>query len=327
MGKKLKNAILILMGSLGNYAFPGGKPDLDFDGDSTISYSVTYPSDTRVTHGSAPATVNLGDSLEVQLGTNDNLYVIDDANVVVSMGGSPVAGAYNPTTGKVTIGTVTGNVVIVATAMTYVSSNLVFQLDCKNRGGQAGHWIDLVGNIDFALGSGVTESDTGVVFDGTQNAYGIASGSLNQLASAGATIEVVATTDRLPAPLLINPLREGISARVYSDGNNSFFLFMMGSSGTPSTGSFDYSGSDADVSANKERALIRGAVYGGTISNTTTGDSINHQFAVGARLRTNGETNEYLLGEIMAIRVYSSSLSESDQKKNYAIDKKRFNLS
>ncbi len=234
MGKWLYTNLYTIFSQLGNYAFPNGKPQIDWGGGNppvippcTVSKTIG----TGLSSTGGDSDVAFGDPLEVSIAITDNLYVVDDNSVVVTMGGSPVQGAWNASTMKVTIAAVTGNVVINVPSLTYVSSDLVFQLDCKNRGGQSGHWIDRIGHIDFALGSGVTESDTGVVFDGTQNAYGTASGSLNQLASAGATIEVVASVDNnnnIPAPFLINPVIEGISARLGSDGGQMLFIFMMG---------------------------------------------------------------------------------------------------
>ena len=344
MGKKLKNAILILMGSLGNYAFPGGKPDLDFDGDSTISYSVTYPSDTRVTHGSAPATVNLGDSLEVQLGTNDNLYVIDDANVVVSMGGNEVAGAYNPTTGKVTIGTVTGNVVIVATAVSYVSDGLVLHLDGKNRGGTTGQWKSLVdyngSRITFAL-TGCTENSDNVQFLGSSK--GVSSNSLTTKFNAG-TIEALyditgsGFPTSAPQTILCNNTQEGIGLGLVknNDQPSGFINHAFADSGgnLPEFSAFIGAGA---VSASKAHVSLlqedgKGQLrYNGVAASAVTlnykycqGIDAQTTLAIGYRHRSSGD--DYLTGKIFFIRVYSRHLTDAERARNYKIDKQYYGL-
>ena len=158
MGKKLKVALLQIYAALGNYAFPDGKPTLDFD--DIVFFSVTKTNGTGLSATGGDTDVALGDSLEVSIAITNDLYIIDDDSVVVTMGGQPVAGAWNASTMKVTIGTVTGNVVINVPSLTYEQSGLVLHLDCRHRGGTgtevSGHWKSLVNYgqspIDFTLG-------------------------------------------------------------------------------------------------------------------------------------------------------------------------------
>lgn len=76
------------------------------------TYSVTQNL-TNVTSDFSDTTVDAGDSLEITL-TADTGYTIDTP--VVKIGGETVTGAWDSTTGKVTIASVTGDVIITATA-------------------------------------------------------------------------------------------------------------------------------------------------------------------------------------------------------------------
>ena len=76
------------------------------------TYSVTQNL-TNVTSDYSDTTIDAGDSLEITL-TADTGYTIDTPTV--KMGGETVTGAWDSATGKVTIASVTGDVVITATA-------------------------------------------------------------------------------------------------------------------------------------------------------------------------------------------------------------------
>ena len=332
MGKKLKIAILQIYSSLGVYAFPNGKPNLDFD--DIITYSVAKTIGTGLSASGVPTEVLSNQRLEVTIAITDNLYIIDDDSVVVTMGGSPVAGAWNASTQKVTIAAVTGNVVINVPSMTYVdvdggNNQLAFMLDCKNRGGQDGHWIDLIGNIDFAL-TDATEANTGVVFNGTTS-KGISAGSLN-ISWENATVEIVGRRENYTVdnPVLSNdvngyvaaslrrPLGSGRKPAVFSTGSNGIT--------SPTNMAFDVGDVlDFHISANKMRHALNGVssdTWDSGIYDYVTG--VSTSLAIGYRNIAGAET--FLNGNIKAIRVYSSRLSADEMLQNYKIDKKRFNL-
>lgn len=353
MGKKLKVAVLTILNSLGNYAFPGGKPTIDWGGSSTVTYTVTYPTDAKVTHTGAGDTVELGSSLEVTLGTNDDLYVINESSVKVYMGGNEVAGAYDPTTDTVTVNNVVGNVAIVAEAMTYVQNGLVLHLDCRHRGGTgtevSGHWKSLVNYgqspIDFTLGSAVVAADTGMVFDGSSNSYAETDTALNVMATDG-TIEVVATivdseSNNHMNTILVNPIENAIGLNIYNavaeDGHKCATIMMGRSSSSypTETNSPRWAGRVGDTTTDFAIAVTTGAPNGvghnkGTeltlnkAYHLVVDATAHNKLMIGRSKRSAGD--RLLIGTIRSIRVYSGHLSADQQRTNWLIDKKRFNL-
>lgn len=331
--QNLRDNVDMILAALGNYAFPGGKPATDWSG-GVVEFSVTYPSDSKVTHSGAGDTVELGSSLEVTLGiaSGYNLYVIKESSVKVYMGGNEVAGAYDATTDTITINNVVGNVVIVAEAMTYVQDGLAFHLDCKNRGGQSGHWIDRIGNVDFTLGSGVTEADAGVEFDGTANAKGVGNTSGLNITSLndGGTIEAAFIADALTAPILSNTVEGGIGLELaYAShaGNIARDRFASASATDWSkvfAAIIDIDAAYQCISMNYDRAIVNG-VKANTRYNSWTAIDNTTTFAIGY-CTYNGNAR-YLNGKIFGIRVYNRKLSESEQMQNYMIDQKRYNIS
>lgn len=355
MGKKLKVAVLTILNSLGNYAFPGGKPTIDWGGSSSVTYTVTYPNDSKVTHTGAGDTVELGSSLEVTLGiaSGNDLYVINESSVKVYMGGNEVAGAYDPTTDTVTVNNVVGNVAIVAEAMTYVQNGLVLHLDCRHRGGTgtevSGHWKSLVNYgqspIDFTLGSAVVAADTGMVFDGSSNSYAETDTALNVMATDG-TIEVVATivdskSNNHTNTVLVNPIENAIGFCIYNavaeDGHKCATIMMGRSSSSYPTGTNSprWAGRVGDTTTDFAIAVTTGAPNG-VGHNKGTELTLNRAYhlvvdatahkklMIGRSKRSAGD--RLLIGTIRSIRVYSGHLSADQQRTNWLIDKKRFNL-
>ena len=338
MGKKLKVAMLSILNSLGNYAFPSGKPVIDWGDDTPVTYTVSKTIGTGLSATGGDTDVALGDSLEVTIAATDNLYVVDDDSVVVTMGGQPVAGAWNASTMKVTIAAVTGDVVINVPSLTYVgygeqNSPLAFMLDCKNRGSQSGHWIDLIGNIDFTLGSAVTAADSGVAFDGSTNSYGETESSLDIPASS-ATIEGVfngATQEY--NPILINPNVNMIGLMVYNySTHNKISSIWMSRSGNPTTianssltvGTTAASVSEFAMSQNVSRYMNKGVPSTPDQQYAFLMNSLHTKLTIG-RARRNGDFA--YIGTIKAIRVYNRVLTQQEQTQNWKVDQKRFNIS
>ena len=260
MGKWLYTNLYMIFSRLGAYAFPNGKPQIDWGGGNppvippcTVSKTIG----TGLSSTGGDSDVAFGDPLEVSIAITDNLYIIDDDNVEVTMGGSPVAGAWNANTMKVTIAAVTGDVVVNVPSMTYVlPSNLAFHLDCMNRGGQSGHWIDRIGGVDFKL-TDVTEADSGMVFNGSSSkALVMDDNDPTQPAALGSkyvdvafdagTIEVIAEADngslptasnRITCPVFINPKDGGLIAAFRMGGSSTgyascvLFMYTCRSSG------------------------------------------------------------------------------------------------
>lgn len=102
-----------------------------------------------VTSSDTSAVVS-GGSYHTKLGTSNNLYVVDDSSVQVTMGGTDITSQVYADD-EINIPNVIGDITIAATAMTYVTNGLVLHLDGKNRGGVPGKWTSLV-NYDNGSG-------------------------------------------------------------------------------------------------------------------------------------------------------------------------------
>ena len=336
MGKWLYTNLYMIFSQLGTYAFPNGKPQIDWGGGNppvippcTVSKTIG----TGISSTGGDRDVAFGDPLEVSIAITNNLYIVDDDSVVVTMGGSPVAGAWNASTMKVTIAAVTGNVVINVPSMTYVQSGLAFHLDCRNRGGQSGHWIDRIGNVDFTLGSGVTEADAGVEFDGTANAKGVGNTSGLNITSLndGGTIEAAFIAEALQAPILSNTVEGGIGLELAyasnAQGNVARNRFASASATDWSkvfAAIVDIDDAYQCISMNYDRAIVNGVKATARYNSWSAIDN-TAVFAIGYRAYK--ENAYYLNGKIFGIRVYNRKLSESEQMQNYMIDQKRYNIS
>lgn len=338
-GKKLRTAIDTILNSLGNYAFPGGKPTIDWGGDVPVpSYSVSKTIGTGLSASGGDTSVDYGDSLEVTISITNNLYVIDDDNVEVIMGGQPLAGAWNASTKKVHIAAVTGDVVINVPSLTYVSSNLAFHLDCKNRGGTSGHWKDRIGNIDFTLGSAVVAADTGVVFDGTTNSYGETNSVLNIAPSAGTIEAIVVGASGEYNPILINPVASGdndnIGLCIYNYSNVLKIATMSmrypGSNDSTVNCSADTgSVTDFALSLNNQKYMNKGVGSTPGTKYSFLMNTAHTKLTLGRSRRPASDSrgDVVFVGTIKAIRVYSGVLTEAQQLQNWKVDQKRFNIS
>lgn len=346
MGKWLYTNLYTIFSQLGNYAFPNGKPQIDWGGGNPPVIppcAVSKTIGTGLSSIGGDSDVAFGDPLEVSIAITNNLYIVDDDSVAVTMGGSPAQGAWNASTMKVTIAAVTGDVVINIPSITYfdvdgTDNRLAFFLDCKNRGGQSGHWIDLIGNKDFTLNQ-VQESDSGMVFDGI-NSTALHSGSLAVGHKTGTIEFVIEPTNGITArsTILFNGYEEGIIAVANEDPSTqgTFKGISTAYSGTTANDklSVELTGLPAAASLNINNNGNRAALVDGVVGNSKIA---NLYFGVRA-VRTgkmtvgcfiNDTTGAALPVEaitIKAIRVYSSQLTLAQAQQNYKIDKKRFNL-
>lgn len=341
MGKKLKNAIVTIYNALSEYAFAGGKPTIDLSATIAVSFSVG----THITHTDVDS-VSMGGQLVVSLGTDDDLYDIDDSTVEVTMNGADVTETvYDATLNKITINGVTGDVVItVGNAVTYIDvdgtdNKLAFFLDCKNRGNQAGHWIDLIGGVDFAL-TNVTEADTGMVFNGSTSKGEVASGGLN-VPYDSATIEaVIDVTDLTIAPsqrypILANTVAGAAAATMRTNDKNVLFLPCATNGNNvaePQNMAFFFNLANRSFGSTRDTVVIDGVEpeypriqpgQGGSDIHDY-GAGLSSKYAVGY-MNFSG-TDYYFSGKILAIRVYKAKLTAAQILHNHNIDKKRYNL-
>lgn len=120
---------------------------------SAVMHTVSKSGLDGVSSSNAAGAVQHGGQYITTLQTSDNLFVVDDDTVVVMMGGVDITSQVY-SNDVINIPEVTGDIVISASAMTYVSDGLVMHLDGKNRGGVAGKWLSLV---DYDDGYGFNE--------------------------------------------------------------------------------------------------------------------------------------------------------------------------
>ena len=333
MGKKLKVAIMQIYSSLGSYAFPNGRPTLDFDDIVTFSVTKTIGTGLSATGGSTE--VLFGYPLEVTIAITDNLYIIDEDNIVVTMGGQPVAGAWNASTMKVTIAAVTGNVVINVPSLTYVDGgNLKFFLDGRNRGGTAGHWVDRIGNVDFSL-TNVTENDNNVVFGSTSNATSNGTLDVDALTSTVECGYILA--DNIASNAFFSILRNTTNDKVSLGFMNSADYGLLVSSLTkgsavgvdilvPELPSASYKKGYLSIKLIQSTGVItpeQGGYFNG--ERVLEGDSIITFSARASLMLMNNGTNAYP-GTLFYLRVYDRRLTDAEILQNYKVDQKRFNI-
>lgn len=115
MGAVLKQAITTILNSLSNSAFSTGRPTIVWGVPQT--YSITYGTMSHCTGGNATEVTENNPFNVTLVPDNDYTFTANGASVVITMGGVDVTNAYfNKQTGALSIPSVTGNVVISATA-------------------------------------------------------------------------------------------------------------------------------------------------------------------------------------------------------------------
>lgn len=356
MGKTIRQNVSLLLSRLGEYAFPNGKPTLDWGGGTpvVIKHSVTKTIGTGLSSTSVADEVEDGSSLELTISVSDNLYVVDDDSVQVTMGGSPVAGAWNANTMKVTIAAVMGDVVINVPSMTYVSSGLVSMFDGMNVDAANNQWVDLKDNTRILKFSGnPTIASDHVEFDGVDDSALVDDTNIgvNVLSTEG-TIEAV-TKDFAPSSSVMTPSvfvnKNQINGSVYDrliclgfwystqyfSNIGVFFTYSTQSSDSPSAGQPKpwvgniTSVATACVSVSNARGYLNGNALSRLSSNTgaALASSAYSKMGIASRVKSDGSETQKFAGKVYSVRIYSRQLTEQEALRNYAIDQKRFNIS
>ena len=340
MGKKIRQNITIMLNRLGNYAFPNGKPTLDWsNGGSPTPVETASVSQTigeHVTSSSEVESVELGGSFTTTLGTDDDLFAIDVDNLVITMDGDNIKStAYDPATGVVSIDGVTGDIVIDASAITYYdgdgeSNKLAFFLDCKRRGGVTDHWVDIIGEKDFAL-TNVTQADTGMVFNGSNSKAEYSGGSLAIPHGEGTIEFVIGPKDSVVNGdmVLWNGYDGGIGAGYWNYNGNVGCAPVFNLSEQSGSKFVSCSKEAACNSISAARALIDGVSVSPTVNAAvrwvlTNGTNTGKMY-IGSRYKSSGWV--YCSMTIKAIRVYNTQLTSEQARQNYLVDKKRYNIS
>ena len=327
----------LLLTSLANYCFPGGKPVLNWNEIVVVPLNITMNL-TDLT-SDAPASVDYGDSLEVQLSVPDNLYIIDDDSVVVTMGGVTQVGAYDPATGKVTIASVTADVEITANGLTYVQDGLVLMFDGKNKGGTAGQWQDLADtNRAVVLAGGYTENSDNVEFDGT----GYGSGNfVDDVVYNQSTVECVIKQTNKTTPstqAILLPGKTGAPALVLFpvDANIDWTTHVKEPDASISVTRSVYRWNGVldtkySISYYGNSMLQNGTKLTAVSGATSRVDSFNvtnhkDKTFIGAQI-TAGNDKLGFVGNIYCVRMYSRVLTDEEALQNWKVDQKRFNFS
>ena len=359
MGKVLRINLMKIYNALGVYAFPEGKPILNW-GSTALRHDISVSGVTGVitisdiyvdgdSVNEMPTQILDGKSLSFKLNLPNDAYVFN--GVSVTLDGFDITnntGVWNETTGVVTIDNVTGAVVVVAEAVSYVTDGLVFNLDCRNGVTLDGNnvpikWTDQINNIEFDLTDVTQDSDGSLRFNGTSS-KGISSGSLTT-SFTSATVEVIAALTQFPSsngirqPILSNKTSQSVacSARavVLSQGQ-LMQMVAHATNGTPNTNTaFRYSDNNIVISATNADVYTYGNLINDPrhikIDNITYdindyGATLSSDLSIGyQRIASNGD-EYFMAGTIKAIRIYSRKLNEQEIQRNYALDNKRFNL-
>ena len=353
MGKWLYITLYTIFSQLGTYAFPNGKPQIDWGGGNppvippcTVSKTIG----TGLSSTGGDSDVAFGDPLEVSIAITNNLYIVDDDSVVVTMGGSTVQGAWNASTMKVTIAAVTGDVVINVPSMTYVDGgHLVVMFDGKNRGDVAGEWTDLKDNTRKLILTNCTENTESVTLDGsTSTAMAATAGIGVDVPRSSGTIEAVATgmiysngnaqSDIIIAnkglkengnivPVMAMGLfysaqfNNGLGAYWFNKDTNATNepnVWLLGKSSLTTSDILH-------LSLSSERAYLNGVSLSRASATAGVKSSDYSRIGVFSNVGSNG-SNVYRKGTMYCARIYDKILSADEVAQNYKVDRKRFNL-
>jgi len=364
MGKVIRIAVMTIFNALSPYAFTNGKPVISW-GSTAIKHDISVNgvtggltiSDIYVDNESVaemPLQILDNKSLSFKLNLPNDAYIFD--GVTITMDGIDItenSGVWDETTGIVTINNVTGAVVVVATAATYVQDSLVFNLDCHqgvtlDANDVPIKWTDQKGNIEFDL-TGVTQNSAGaLVFNGLSSKGIAASGSL-VAPFDNCTVEVIGTIQMPQSagdnmPILANNNGGSAAAgfgRTSSQNNAPYIAVaaspLTGVSQNPYNTAFYYGGGgNIAIAATKTDVLFDGILQNDPwhhpqsaaivldLSDYTAGKS--DLLSIGYRVHSDTSAEKFFSGTIMAIRIHTRKLSVAEMQANYALDKKRFNL-
>lgn len=339
MGKIIRENIEALLGELGEYAFPNGKPTLNWNS-SLASVTLNL---TDVSSSNTSGTTNRGESYTTTLTCSNasNLYVAD---VTVTMDGEDITSlAYTPSTGVVSIASVTGNIEISATQITYVSNGLVLHLDGKNRGGTAGRWDSLVNYNGSPLYFTLTDCDEShsdyVAGNGTTS-KGVSNVDAIDLSANTSTIEAVYNNAQFNSDVLVLMHNDGAAGNRLclasfhntDDGSNTNTL-VIACGGTASSANTGVAGhyNKTDLLAGGTLSCVKGsfllndnAPVGSYTYSNLVGDSTS-RLSIFWRITSNNE--RFYSYNLYGLRVYSRQLTDVERAHNLKVDQLRFNLS
>lgn len=308
-----------------------------------ITYSITNEL-TNVTNSNTDTSVAENSSYSATLSPSLSAHILDDDNITVTMGNTDVTeDVYSD--GVITIEEVTGDVVITASAITYVSNGLVMHLDYNT--------IDLVNNKWTSLAETTDANDEPLTYE-----FDLTDVTVDNGAVFNGTTSKAVTTDVLSVPrtegtieFVVNPKSTmtngdailfngtdsyGIGAATWNYGGNQCICRSINESGSGLVYQNDLAVTSTQLAAQYSLSDTYQAINGvsGTI-NTISNLRFIYKTAqkglmtIGYRIigETSAPSEKFASLTVKSIRVYNRQLTAEEAAHNYKIDKKLFNLS
>lgn len=288
----------------------------------SVSYSLTH-----VTSSNTSASVQSGSSYTTTL-TADTNYTLN--TVSVTMGGVDITStAYS--SGTVSIASVTGNIVITATAVaqqdTYVQDGLVMWLDGEYNSTNGAHatslatWVDQTGNgWDWTNRGGATVSTKSVVFGGSDTANFTATSVPTNIVM----MEIVYKVSNNGGGVILAGFGRNYIGNISIASSTGKLSFHTSTGSAESSNTAFEIGYDSTIHSVNSAGYVDGEAY------TTTTSAADWQYtypSLGYYRGTNGSQVQYkFTGEIYCIRLYSRALTADEIAHNYAIDAERFEI-
>lgn len=191
----------------------------------------------------------------------------------------------------------------------YIEDGLVLWLDGINKGGVAGHWIDLIGGVDFVADNGVVAESDGFLVS-RANDYCFRNATYSNAGSTASTYTIEAcfineTENSVFQDLLpISGIALGYATYIIIGAQDD-----NGGQWTSYTTAFPRINC---ISANYDNAIENGS----TLSKNAT-----QYFSKQSNTRA-GRLN----GKIYSLRVYNRKLTKAEMLANQKVDNERFNL-
>lgn len=311
---------------------------------TTMTYYTITNTLTNVTNSNADTSVVENSSYSATLSPSLARHILDDENITVTMGDTDItADVYSD--GEINIAEVTGNVVITASTITYVTDGLVMHLDYNTIDLDNNKWTSLVTTTDandepltyeFDLVD-VVKSQNGAVFNGTSSLA--TSTQVLPIHPNDGTIEF-ALGDITPDTTMTNGvviLRNttngdyGLSATSWNFGGNKGITRLWAKKGTAALAS-NYWVPDATWHEHYSTSNSYSAINGVAVT-TSSNVQMRWNYTTGADLLSIGLRYDANTGEpicsaltLKTLRVYNRILTAAEAAQNYKVDKKLFNL-